>query len=105
MANDRSREQEILRAALGAGEECPPLEEVEQLLAGHISASTALGRHVQSCSYCQTEIQMLQAFYRGDEGSTSEEVRQVVSRLQANAKKVFPKSAAVKASVPWWQHA
>ena len=81
------------------------MEDLEQVRTGRISASTPLAKHVHSCSYCQSEMQMLQAFQAGDEGQTSEEVQQIVSRLQANSKKMFPKSAPDKASVSWWEGA
>lgn len=81
------------------------MEDLEQVRTGRISASTPLAKHVHSCSYCQSEMQMLSAFYAGDEGQPSEEVQQIVSRLQANSKRVFPKSTPVKASVSWWEGA
>lgn len=105
MSNDRSTEREILRAALGPGNECPPVEDLDQVRTGRISPSTALAKHVHSCSYCQSEMQMLQAFYAGDEGQPSEEVKQIVCRLQANSKSLFRKPAPVNALVSWWEGA
>ena len=105
MSNNRLTDRELLQAALGPGKECPSIEDLEQVRTGRISASTALAKHVDSCSYCQSEMQMLQAFYAGDEGPPSEEVKQIVSQLQANSRRMFPKSAPVKASVPWWEAA
>jgi len=81
------------------------MEDLEQVMTGNIDSSTAIAQHVRSCSYCQTEIRMLQAFSRGGEGESSKEVHQVISRLQANSSKLFPKRAAVEASVPWWKAA
>lgn len=105
MSNDRLTERELLQAALGPGKECPSIEDLEQVHTGRISASTPLAKHVHSCSYCQSEMQMLASFYAGDEGQLSEEVKQIVSHLQANSKRVFPKSAPVKASASWWEGA
>lgn len=95
----------MLRAALGSDQACPSIEDLDQVRTGRISASTPLAKHVHSCSYCQSEMQMLRAFYAGDEGQPSEEVKQIVSRLQANSKRIFPKSAPAKASVSWGEGA
>jgi len=105
MSTKRSEEQEILRAAFGPGPECLSIEELEQVLTGGISASTAVGKHVRSCSYCQTEMQMLQRFGPAGEGQAGPEVQQIVSQLQANPQRIFPKPAQTSRSVPWWERA
>jgi hypothetical protein len=90
---------------LGPEKDCPAIEDLEQVMTGAIDSSTAVARHVHSCSYCQTELRMLQAFSAGGDGQTSDEVNQVISRLRANPGKVFPKREAAEASVPWWKAA
>jgi len=82
----RNREpgDELLAAALRQSNDCPPLEDLERLL--DEGAPTDLKRHVDGCSHCQTELQILRSF-------TSNEVAQhektavdaIVARLKARS--------------------
>jgi hypothetical protein len=103
MANKQSEGREMLRAALGPTADCPSIEDLEQVLTEQISLSTAVARHVHSCSYCRTEMELLRAFYKAQD-PPSEQVKQVVARLQANSKKVFPKIPAAE-TPSWWERA
>ena len=103
MSNNRPEERELLRGALGRTADCPSVEDLEQVLTGQISPSTAVARHVHSCSHCRTEMELLRAF-SAVQDPPSEEVKQVVSRLQANSKKVFPKVLAGE-TPSWWERA
>ena len=93
----------MLRTALGPTADCPSIDDLEQVLTGQISPSTAIARHVRYCSYCRTEMEMLSAFSTVQD-PPSEQVKQVVARLQANSKQVFPKIPAAETS-SWWERA
>lgn len=93
----------MLRTALGPTSDCPSIDDLEQVLTGQISPSTTIARHVHSCSYCRTEMEMLSAFSTVQD-PPSEQVKQVVARLQANSKKVFPKIPTAE-TPSWWERA
>src|SRR5262244_253796 len=57
---NREPDDELLAAALAGTRDCPSLEELERLL--NEGAPGSLKRHVDACSYCQTELRMLRSF-------------------------------------------
>jgi hypothetical protein len=102
MSNNWPTEQEALRAALGPGTDCPPIEDLERLTSEQPPAPN-VARHLESCSYCRTELQMLHAFQAGETGPASKEVERVTELLQARAKKIVRQANAPQAPAPWWR--
>ncbi|HEY6970954.1 MAG TPA: hypothetical protein VJA94_17220 [Candidatus Angelobacter sp.] len=99
-----STEPELFRSALGPGEDCPPLEDLETLISGAPS-SAGLADHVASCSYCKTELHLLQSFLAEDNAPETPEVRATIAQLQKRSKKIFAQSAPDNTRVPWWKAA
>lgn len=86
-------EREILKAALGPGPECLPLEELGRYADDSLDPDSraAAAAHIRSCVNCQAELAMLKAFTSGgvrpDESAI---VREGVARLERPS----PKGAA-----------
>src|SRR5215467_14589904 len=104
MSSNWPSEQDALRASLGPGKDCPPIEDLERWTSEQPVASN-VARHLQSCSFCQTELQMLHAFQAAEAGQTSKEVEQVKELLQARAKKIVRQPGLIQAPAPWWKAA
>lgn len=102
MSNNWPNEQDAFRAALGPGTDCPPIEDLERLTSEQPPAPN-VAKHLESCSYCQTELQMLHAFQAGEAGHASKEVERVTELLQARAKKVVRQASVAQAPAPWWR--
>ena len=105
MSNERPSQEQILRAALAAGNDCPSIEQLERFLEQEASASGIVAKHVESCSHCQTELHLLQDFQRGQPGETeSDAVRLITNRLRSRSAEIFPQvSAAKQLREPWWR--
>jgi hypothetical protein len=96
MPNEGAPEREALRAALGPGNDCPPIEQLEALVDHPASALPALAQHVESCTYCKTEVSLLRRFQSGDLDEPEQEpVRQITERLRAQPVTVSRQ--------PWWK--
>jgi hypothetical protein len=91
MPNDE-REPRIWQAALGPGGDCPPIEQLENL------AESGSTPHVDSCAYCQTQLQMLREFQSASPRAGEQEaVRTIAARLRTRSDEILP---APKDS--WW---
>ena len=104
MSSNWPSEQDAFRAALGPGKDCPPIEDLERLTSEQ-PVATNVARHLESCSYCQNELQMLHAFQATEAGSASKEVQRVTGLLQARSEKILRQPAVTQAPVPWWKAA
>ena len=95
-----SSERDVLRQALTAGSDCPPIEKLELLL--EAAPPPDLARHVESCPHCRTELDLLRVFRTAprDEGET-DAVRRIAARLQSP----IPEVAHARPDVrePWWK--
>lgn len=107
MPGSTPSEHEALRAAFGPGKDCPPIEKLGLLTEGSAPAEISLAQHVESCTYCQTELHLLRTF-QAQPMLDNEDVRQVVQRLQA--KPLPGTTIAVRerprftgANEPWWR--
>ena len=101
MLNRNISEAEILQSALGPGRGCPDVEELESLASGATSR-TGLAEHVKSCSYCQTELHLLQTFHAGAAAATKEE-RRTAELLQKRSKEILRQTASSEKREPWWK--
>lgn len=99
MANRNISEAEVLQTALGPGRDCPDVEELESLASGATS-QTGLAEHVKSCSYCQTELHLLQTFHAG---AATKEERRTVELLQKRSKEILRQAAPAGKREPWWK--
>lgn len=99
MANRNISEAEVLQTALGPGRDCPDVEELESLASGATS-QTGLAEHVKSCSYCQTELHLLQTFHAG---AATKEERRTAELLQKRSKEIFRQTAPAEKREPWWK--
>lgn len=105
MPKERSFKREILRAALGPGKECPPLEELVRAMAEHPQPVAGGLRHVESCPYCQAEFRLWKAFEAPAETQDNEDVLKVTARLDARMAGMFrhPESSITSGVRPrWW---
>jgi hypothetical protein len=105
MTNDPQSESGLLRAALGRGTDCPPIEELARLLGSESERPAALAKHVDACPHCQTELHLLQTFESSDVSQgEAEAVRQVTERLRARSPEILGRPAAVAAGRErWWK--
>lgn len=104
MSNNWPTEQDAFRTALGPGTDCPPIEDLERLTSEQPPAPN-VARHLESCSYCRTELQMLHAFQAGEVGAASKEVERVKELLQARSKKIVRQASVTQPRAPWWRTA
>src|SRR5579872_1773680 len=85
-----------LRAALSPGKDCLPIEKLEKCL-DPVAVPRDLSRHLESCAYCRTELDLLRAFHRDPLADEAEAVRMVAERLRA------PQPTRVAPSGAWWK--
>jgi len=104
MSNNWPTEQDAFRTALGPGTDCPPIEDLERLTSEQPPAPN-VAKHLESCSYCRTELQVLHAFQAGEAGAASKEVERVTELLQARSREIVRQATMPKASAPWWRTA
>lgn len=103
-ANGSPSDRPQLRSALGPGDDCPPIEQLELLLDTAAGAPSVLARHVESCAYCRAELDLLRRFQSEDlDESEKEPVRLVTERLAARAGQIFPGRPPAAAREPWWR--
>lgn len=97
-------EDELLRAALTRGPECPPVEQLEKLL--ERNAPAALQQHVHQCAHCQTELHMLRAFLSNEPAAQDvDAVAAIAANLKARSAEIFPRRAMPEATrEPWWRN-
>jgi hypothetical protein len=105
MPNKEPAEKQILQFALGPGGDCLPIEQLEEFV---IEGSTPLApraEHVQRCTYCQTQVQLLREFHGGTpRDSETEAVRLIASRLRTRSNEIFQaERAPVEVREPWWR--
>lgn len=83
MLDDRRRGQEALRVALGPGNDCPPLEEIDR---------TQWAAHVKACPHCRTELDLMRTFLDGElRQQEAADVSVIVGRLRARSGEIFPR--------------
>jgi hypothetical protein len=99
---NREPDDELLAAALAGAHDCPPLEDLERLL--NEAAPSALKRHVDACSHCQTELQLLRSF-TSDRVAESERaaVDAIAARLRTGSAAVSSVRGAVDKDQSWWK--
>jgi hypothetical protein len=100
---NREADDELLGAALGPTNDCPPLEDLEHLLKD--GAPEALKRHVDGCSYCETEVQMLRSFTSNElAGHEKTGVDAIAHRLKARTSTIATtRTAPVESRQSWWK--
>jgi hypothetical protein len=105
MPNNEPSEKEILQSALGPGEDCLPVEQLERFIIEGSTPAPPLAEHITSCAYCQTQIELLREFHAGTPRETeTEAVRLITSRLRARSNEIFQaERAPVEAREPWWR--
>ena len=98
---NRGPDDELLKAALSGADDCPPLEELERLL--NPGAPLSLKGHVDTCSHCQTELQMLRAFTSNEVAEHERAaVDSIAARLRARSTPTSTLRHAIKEHRPWW---
>ena len=104
MPNKDSAENNELRAALGAGRDCPPPERLEQWLANPRHISPDLSRHIEACAYCKTELALLRDFQSGvARESEAAAVEMITGRLRARSSAILPARPVAELRQPWWK--
>src|SRR5215469_13523579 len=104
MVNRKSFEADILQTALGPDRDCPAIEELESF-ASEPASQSGLAVHVKSCSYCQTELHLLQTFRAQDVGQMSDDERRTAALLQKRSQKIIRQSLPADERLPWWRAA
>jgi hypothetical protein len=104
MPNRDSAENNELRAALGAGRDCPPIEQLEQWLAKSGTVSPDMSRHIETCAYCKTELALLRDFQSGAlRESEAAPVRIITERLRARSSAILPARPEAQLRDSWWR--
>ena len=98
---NRGHDDELLKAALSGANDCPPLEELEGLL--DEGAPVLLKLHVERCSHCQTELQMLRTFTSNEvAGHERAAVDSIVARLGARSTSPSTIHQPLEEHRSWW---
>ena len=96
------RDDELLTAALAGARDCPPLEDLERLL--NEAAPEPLKRHVDTCSHCQTELQMLRSFTSNEVAEHERAaVDSILTKWRTRSKAMSAVSRAVEEQHSWWK--
>lgn len=104
MPDERSAEQKALRAALGAGNDCPGIEELESLLGDTAQVRPNVAQHVEICAHCRTELALLREFQSGTvRESEAEAVRLITERLNVRSSPIISVPGRTEAREPWWR--
>src|SRR5690349_10766454 len=91
MPGDSQRERNLIRAALGPGTDCPPLDQLERLAA---TDPAALKHHVDACAWCRTELDLLHSFQSAEPTAAEvADVQAVAGSLRARGREIFPSRA------------
>jgi hypothetical protein len=100
---NREPGDELLSAALGRTNDCPPLEDLERLLKE--DAPQPLKRHVDGCAHCQTELQLLRSFTSNVVAEHEKAaVDAIAARLRAQSPIIASRPIAVAESrQSWWK--
>jgi hypothetical protein len=98
---DRSRDDELLAAALGRGSDCPAFEQLEHLIGE--AAPPPLKQHLDRCQYCQTELPMLRSFTSSEVAPHEKAaVDSIAARLKTRVPEIAPRRV-VEERQPWWR--
>jgi hypothetical protein len=102
---DESPEKRIFNTALGPGDGCPPVVQLEQFLTETPTLPAALAAHVESCAFCRTEVQLLREFHAGGPRATeTAAVQAITARLRARSNEIFERETPpAVAPEPWWR--
>jgi len=106
MNDNAPAEKRVLKTALGPGDGCPDVGQLERLLTEGSTPPAALAAHVDSCAFCRTEVQLLREFHAGPNRETeAAAVEAITCRLRARSNGIFkgetpPRGAT---SEPWWR--
>jgi hypothetical protein len=99
---NREPDDELLAAALAGAHDCPPLEDLERLL--NEAAPAPLQRHVDACSHCQTELQLLRSFTSNRVAESERAaVDAIAARLRTGSAAVSSVRGAVDTDQSWWK--
>jgi len=103
--NNGPSEKQILQSALGPGDDCLPVEQLEKFVIDGSTPVPPLTEHVKSCTYCRTQIQLMKEFGATARRETeTEAVRLITSRLRARSKEIFQaEREPVEVREPSWR--
>lgn len=104
MLNQKPSEQDLFREALGPGPDCPPIDELANIVSGAIAPVEA-AEHLRSCPYCQTELHLLRTFESEEAGQASREALKVDALLRKKSKEIIRQSGPTETKAPWWKAA
>jgi hypothetical protein len=97
MPSDPGSERKIFAQALAPGKDCPPIERLEVCIEGG-AIPPDLAEHLESCTYCRTELDLLRSFYAPPrDEAEAEAVRLIADRLE-NPRLSLPVTVE-----PWWK--
>ena len=105
MLNKETSAQEAIRAALEPTSDCPGIEELEAFASGQVPDGSSLARHVQTCTYCQTEMHLMKTFLAPEAARPTHEAGEAAERLGSRSKEILRQAFPVRESRPWWKAA
>ena len=92
-----SNEQAVLKATFGRTPACLPVEILEAVLEGTVSGDSVVSarRHLDSCSYCRSELALFEDFQTATPASKEEAEQLAWMRTELNSRlSPFPPSAS-----------
>jgi hypothetical protein len=100
---DREPDDELLAAALGRANDCPPLEDLERLL--EEGAPAALKQHVDGCAHCRTELELLRSFTSNEVAEHEKRAADAIAaRLKARSSTIpARRTDPVESRPAWWK--
>ena len=104
MLNREPLTQDAVRAALEPTNDCPTIEELESFTSGR-PAANRLAKHLQTCTYCQTEVHLLKNFLAEDALAQAPDAAKAVEQLRKRSKQIFRQAFPPPEPTPWWKSA
>jgi hypothetical protein len=105
MKDDEASDQRMFLAALKPGKDCPSVEQLDQLLDPATAAGSSIAEHVASCTYCQTELELLRQFQAGAvRENEAAAVSLITARLRDRSREMFRASDTHdEPRESWWR--
>jgi hypothetical protein len=99
MPFDPRSERRIIAQALVPGKDCPSIEKFEVCIDGNAIPGD-LARHLESCAYCRTELDLLRSFHTPPRNEAEAEAVQLITERLRSPRLPVPRSVE-----PWWRRA
>src|SRR5215472_5374747 len=105
MLNRELLTRDAVRAALEPTSDCPTIEELEAFASDRPAAANRFAKHFETCTYCQTEVQLLKKFLAADVVAQTPDAAKAAELLRSRSKQIFRQAFPVPEPTPWWKSA